>query len=144
MSSNYEHEHTNEHRDELRRREDVNAKARAAGTTPEKVKQGKTKMPAHGTIPPDQQSGAAPGQFDSENLEDGYSEIMGRGYDKGVQHPEHATEGSDPARSGAQPAPNKPGKRVDTPGREGENAWAEQLQMGRTTDTPERKKNPAN
>lgn len=113
-------------------RDDVNAQARAHGTTPERVGKGKGRKSAEKPLPPDQQSGAAPGQLDSEQLEPGYRETLGDDYEQQAQHPDQAEESADPRRSGAQPAPNKPGKRIDSPGREGKNAWAERIQNSRS------------
>lgn len=122
MSAKHEREYT----DRQREGEDVEAQARAAGTTPERVKLGKAAKPEQST--PASTPDTDPGQRDGKRLRDGYSENLDSGYEVAVPHPERALESADPRRSGVQPAPNKPGKRVDTPGREGENAWSEKVQ----------------
>jgi hypothetical protein len=53
-----------------------------------------------------------------------------------------AQEGYDPTHSGVRQAHNKPGTRVDAPGRETGTAWGEDQQMGLSTDTSNRR-NPA-
>ena len=82
-------------------------------------------------------------------LHDGYRQTEGEGYGESGAHnaqdqPEApAQQGYDPRHSGVRHAQDQPGKRVDEPGRETGSAWGEQLQMGHTTDTPDRR-NPAN
>ena len=51
-------------------------------------------------------------------------------------------QGYDPTYSGVRHSKNCPGVRVDAPGRETVTAWGQDLQMGSTSDTPDRK-NPA-
>lgn len=81
--------------------------------------------------------------------QDGYQETEGSGYGEsqnmvGQSAQENpAQQGYDPAQSGTQPSRRKPGAKVPTPGRETGTAWAENEQMGYTTDTPDRG-NPAN
>lgn len=79
-------------------------------------------------------------------LRDGYAETQGKGYgstepQKG--HPQtKAQEGYDPTHSGVRHAHNRPGERVESPGRETGTAYGEGLQNGQT-DAPDRR-NPAN
>lgn len=81
--------------------------------------------------------------------QDGYQETEGSGYgetnDKVAQPPQEnpAQQGYDPAQSGPHQSKRQPGAKVPAPGRETGNAWAENEQMGYTTDTPDHG-NPAN
>ncbi|HEX4205584.1 MAG TPA: hypothetical protein VHZ51_15600 [Ktedonobacteraceae bacterium] len=85
-------------------------------------------------------------QGDQHLMRDGYAETQGSGYgetesQQGSTHSK-AQEGYDPAHSGVRHSKNRPGERVDTPGRETGTAWSERLESGET-DTPDRG-NPAN
>lgn len=81
--------------------------------------------------------------------QDGYQETEGSGYGEsqntmGQPAQENpAQQGYDPAQSGTQPSKKQQGARVPAPGRETGTAWAENEQMGYSTDTPDRG-NPAN
>jgi hypothetical protein len=80
-------------------------------------------------------------------MRDGYAETQGSDYgsiDNSVGRvPDNIQENNDPAQSGVRQARNRPGEKVDAPGRETGTAWSEDLQMGKT-DNPERHRNPAN
>ncbi len=89
----------------------------------------------------DQQTSADADQVSQDRLQDGYSLNEGSDYSSQPSNEEQQT-GYDPAHSGVRHAQNKPGMRTNNPGREGQGGWAEQLQMGQTSDTPHRK-NPA-
>jgi hypothetical protein len=117
------HEHTDAERDAL------NAEAIAKGTTPERIQQ-KRDQAAHPAVP---------GQKDVKGLVDGYAETEGEDY-AAPQGDER--EGYDPAHSGARHAPNKPGARRETPGRDEGTAWSAQEQSGSLRDTYDRK-NPS-
>lgn len=93
---------------------------------------------------------SASGQDSSDQMQNGYRATQGSGYGQEphtpTQAPENAAaqsqQGYNPAHSGVQPAKHQPGEHVDAPGRETGTAWGEDLQMGSTTDTRDRK-NPA-
>lgn len=97
-----------------------------------------------------QPSSAASEQRPSDDMQNGYRETQGSGYDQEPHSPTQVSEdaaarsqqGYDPAHSGVRHAQNQPGEHVDAPGRETGTAWGEDLQMGSTTDTRDRK-NPA-
>lgn len=77
-----------------------------------------------------------------EELQNGYRDTQGSGYGSPAGDNAPAQEGYDPTHSGVRHAQNRPGKSVDTPGRETGTSWGEDQQMGYTTDTPNRR-NPA-
>lgn len=82
-------------------------------------------------------------QGQSQQRQDGYAETQGRGYGSSADTPYTSSQQDvDPARSGVQPAQNRPGERINAPGRETGNSWEETQQNGYTTDTPDRR-NPA-
>jgi hypothetical protein len=95
-------------------------------------------------------SSSASGQDSSDQMQNGYRVTQGSGYGQEAHTPTQAPEdavaqseqGYNPAHSGVQPAKHQPGEHVDAPGREIGTAWGEDLQMGSTTDTRDRK-NPA-
>ncbi len=118
------------------RNEDINAQARKAGTTPEHLQKERAQGSQHASQTSDQQTAAAPGQ-----LQDGYRLNEGGEYSTQPSSDEQQ-DNYDPTHSGVRHAQNKPGERTNNPGREGQGGWAEQLQMGQTSDTPNRK-NPA-
>lgn len=80
-------------------------------------------------------------------MRDGYAQTQGYDYaasrNDGGQMSGDVQEGYDPAHSGVRHARNRPGEKVDEPGRETGTAWGEDLQMGKT-DNPEERRNPAN
>ncbi len=90
------------------------------------------------------------GQGSSDNLQNGYRENQGSGYDEEPHSPTPVSDdaaarpqqGYDPTHSGVRQSKNRPGVHVDAPGRETGTAWGQDLQMGSTTDTPNRK-NPS-
>src|SRR5438270_964918 len=90
------------------------------------------------------------GQSSSDSMQNGYRENQGSGYDEEPHSPTlvsddaatRAKQGYDPTHSGVRHAKNRPGERVDAPGRETGTAWGQDLQMGSTTDTRDQK-NPA-
>ncbi|HCI79439.1 MAG TPA: hypothetical protein DHW02_07100 [Ktedonobacter sp.] len=73
---------------------------------------------------------------------DGIMDTEGSNYDQLQGDPNIAERTASPDRSGVQPALNKPGTSVDTPGRETGDAWGMDEQMGLSTDTSDRR-NPA-
>jgi hypothetical protein len=95
-------------------------------------------------------SSSASGQDSSDQMQNGYRVTQGSGYGQQAHTPTQAPgdavaqsqQGYNPAHSGVQPAKHQPGEHVDAPGREIGTAWGEDLQMGSTTDTRDRK-NPA-
>ncbi|QBD82654.1 hypothetical protein EPA93_44490 [Ktedonosporobacter rubrisoli] len=118
--------------------QDIDAAAQAAGTTRAKVLSNIV-------------SGVQQSEQDADlnqQLRDGYRETEGDSY--GQSHNMSAPEpgaipaqrGYDPAHSGVRHARNRPGERIDNPGRETGTAWGEDQQMGYTTDTSDRR-NPA-
>ncbi len=123
------------------RNEDINAQATAAGTTPERLLKLREQEAQHAPQTSDQQTSAAPGQVNVGQLQDGYSLNEGSEYSAQPSSDEQQ-DNYDPTHSGVRHAQNKPGTRTNNPGREGQGGWAEQLQMGQTSDTPNRK-NPA-
>jgi hypothetical protein len=135
--------------------EDVDATARAQGTTRAKVLQN---MAGGSQAPQDvthtNQDGLSQ-EYDSDQLQsnpsdrqDGYSETQGTGYGQSQNNTgqpadaKQAQNDYDPTHSGVRHAQNRPGTRPPTPGRETGTSWGEDQQMGETTDTPDRK-NPA-
>ena len=100
--------------------------------------------------PPTTNNPQQSGQGNSDRLQNGYRENQGSGYDQEPHSSAPTSEdavarsrqGYDPRQSGVRPAKNRPGEHVDAPGRKTGTAWGEDLQMGSTTDTPDRK-NPA-
>ncbi|GAC1359487.1 MAG: hypothetical protein NVS2B12_28020 [Ktedonobacteraceae bacterium] len=123
------------------RDQDINAQATAAGTTPERLQKGRAQQAGHATQASDQQTSAAPGKVNPDRLQDGYG--LNQGSDYSAQPSEEEQQDNyDPTHSGVRHAQNKPGMRTNNPGREGQGGWAEQLQGGQTSDTPNRK-NPA-
>lgn len=127
--------------DDHRNEDDINAQARKAGTTPEHLKKERAQGSQHASQTSDQQTGAAPGQVNAGQLQDGYRLNQGDEYSAEPSSDERQ-DNYDPTHSGVRHAQNKPGERTNNPGREGQGGWAEQLQMGQTSDTPNRK-NPA-
>jgi hypothetical protein len=119
--------------------QDIDAAAQAAGTTREKVLQ---------NISDVAQSSRQSDTSSSRPRQDGYLETQGENYGRSEEHygepasSNPAQQGYDPAHSGARQAKNRPGTRVETPGRETGTSWGEDQQMGTTTDTPDRR-NPA-
>jgi len=119
--------------------QDIDAAAQAAGTTREKV------LENISGVAQSSRQNATPA---SQRRQDGYRETEGESYGpSGERYGEPASEnpvqqGYDPAHSGAREAKNRPGTRVETPGRETGTSWGEDQQMGSTTDTPDRR-NPA-
>jgi hypothetical protein len=131
----------------------VDRAARAAGTTRERAKQ---------TLSPQEQQNLSQRQRSPEKLanfynessdstpiqQDGYQETGGSGSDepgKRVGEPAQrnpAQQGYDPGHSGPHTSKRRPGTEAPSPGRETGTAWAENEQMGSTTDTPDRR-NPA-
>lgn len=77
-----------------------------------------------------------------QQRQEGYRDTEGSGYGQPAPDAVPAQEGYDPAHSGVRHAQNKPGEKVDVPGRETGSSWGQDQQMGYTTDTPDRK-NPA-
>jgi hypothetical protein len=142
--------------------EDVDATARAQGTTRAKVLQnmaGGSQPPQDVTHADQQEATNQDGlsqEYDSDQLQsntagrqDGYNETQGTGYGQSQNttgQPADATpqaqDDYDPTHSGVRHAQNRPGTRPPTPGRETGTSWGEDQQMGATTDTPDRK-NPA-
>ena len=116
--------------------QDVDAAAQAAGTTREKAIENLA-----GEALRHPQNATGPRQ-------DGYLETEGGAYGQSKQHygqpasETPAQQGYDPTHSGVRHARNRPGARVETPGRETGTAWGEDQQMGKSTDTPDRQ-NPA-
>jgi hypothetical protein len=92
-------------------------------------------------------SSSASGQDSSDQMQNGYRVTQGSGYEQEPHTPTQVPEnvaarsqqGYNPAHSGVQPAKHQPGEHVDAPGRETGTAWGEDLQMGSTTDTRDRK-----
>lgn len=120
---------------------DINAQATASGTTPERVQKQREHSQDHAAQNSRQQTSAAPGQVSADQLQDGYR--LNEGGEYAAQPSEDEQQDNyDPTHSGVRHAQNKPGERTNNPGREGQGGWAEQLQMGKTSDTPDRK-NPA-
>ena len=70
---------------------------------------------------------------------DGMRDTEGINYDQLQGDPGIAERTANPNRSGVQPALNKPGTAVDTPGRDTGSAWGNDEQMGSSTDTAERR-----
>ena len=93
-----------------------------------------------------EQGNKGDGQGGTQDRQDGYRDTQGSGYASPDSHPDAskvgAQEGYDPTHSGVRHAQNKPGQPVDVPGRETGTAWGEDQQMGKSTDTPDRR-NPA-
>ena len=140
--------------------EDIDAAAKAQGTTRAKVLQNIE----GGTQSPQDVTNAGQGatnqggfsqeynndqfQSDPSGRQDGYSETQGVGYGQAQNttgQPADATQAQDtydPTHSGVRHAQNQPGTRPPTPGRETGTSWGEDQQMGATTDTPDRE-NPA-
>jgi hypothetical protein len=123
MSNNQQSEQKNK---------ELNQQAIAEGTTPERILARCTG---------EQSSTVVPGKVNPERLQDGYRVSEGADYEQ-EDPSQQPSEGYDPTHSGVRQAHNKPGMAANTPGREGQTGWAEQLQNGKTTDTPNRK-NPA-
>jgi hypothetical protein len=104
----------------------------------------------HNEQPPTTNNPQQSGQGSADRMQNGYRENQGSGYDEEQHSPTRTSEGAvarsrqgyDPAQSGVRPAKKRPGEHVDAPGRETGTAWGQDLQMGSTTDTPDRK-NPA-
>ncbi|SRR5579883_2179942 len=119
-----------------KRQEEIDREAIARGTTPERIKEQDVFATPARVEPSGQQAGGEGGE-----LRDGYSMNQGRDYSQ-AQPGQEQEDYYDPTHSGVRHAQHKPGTRVNTPGREGQPAWAEQLQMGRSADTPQRD-NPA-
>jgi len=138
--------------------EDIDAAAKARGTTRAKVLQDiadgtqSAQDITHAGQRTTKQDGLNQ-EYDSDQLQsnpvgrqDGYSETQG-GYEQynSAGQPAHDIESQDaydPTHSGVRHAQNRPGTRPPTPGRETGTAWGQDQQMGATTDTPDRK-NPA-
>ncbi len=118
----------------------INAQAIEAGTTPERLKERR----AQHSHPPSQRSEQQRSTTSSQadRLQDGYSLNEGSEYPVQPSNEEQQQDGYDPTHSGVRHAQNKPGMRTNNPGREGQAGWVEQMQMGKTSDTPHRK-NPA-
>jgi hypothetical protein len=87
-------------------------------------------------------------QSNPSGRQDGYSETQGTGYKQSSTTDGQAVDATqpqdnyDPTHSGVRHAQNRPGTRPPTPGRETGTSWGQDQQMGATTDTPDRK-NPA-
>jgi len=122
------------------RNKDRNAQAIEAGTTPERLTKQHVQQSHHSSQGSDQQASTGPGSADQ--LQDGYSLNEGSEYPAQPSDEEQQQDSYDPAQSGVRHAQNKPGMRTNNPGREGQAGWAEQMQMGKTSDRPDRK-NPA-
>jgi hypothetical protein len=140
--------------------EDIDARARAEGTTRAKIQQqiASGAQASQDVSGASQQPDAPTGQgisneqtFDqvqSGQQQDGYRDTQGTGYGQAqntVGQPADANAAQndyDPSHSGVRHAQNQPGTRPPTPGRETGTSWGEDQQMGSTTDTPDRK-NPA-
>ncbi|WP_201387517.1 hypothetical protein [Ktedonobacter sp. SOSP1-52] len=164
MYTNNEHDSASQQPGENVTREDIvniDRAAEAAGTTREKA--------SRNLSPQEQQQLSRRQQYNQQAAEleqnqtdfynesddntplrqDGYEETEGSGYGEtqntiGQPAQENpAQQGYDPAQSGTQPSRRQPGAKVPAPGRETGTAWAENEQMGYTTDTPDRG-NPAN
>ncbi len=134
-------EQTNASDDRSAREErSINERATAAGTTPERLQQQGTNA-RHVPQSSSQQTGAAPGLVSNDRLVDGYRLSEGSEYSPQPTRDEQQDD-YDPTHSGVRHAQNRPGERTNGPGREGRTGWAEQLQMGQSTDEPQRK-NPA-
>jgi hypothetical protein len=135
----------NNHDDQRdRTTQDIDAAAREAGTTRERVREQKSEavQPSrHASPPAEPQSRITEEQDRPIHHQDGYKETEGHSYAPSPDA-KKAQEGYDPTHSGARKAQNRPGKRVDTPGRETGTSWGEDQQMGITTDTSDRR-NPA-
>jgi len=137
--------------------ERVDQAARAAGTTRDKVKQTLTPQEQHNLSQPQKQSHSTDKQAGFYNeasdktpiRQDGYQETEGSGYgvtgsrvgEPAQKNP--AQQGYDPGHSGPHTSKRRPGTEAPSPGRETGTAWAENEQMGYTTDTPDHR-NPAN
>ena len=117
-------------RDDRDKNKDVSTEAVSEGTTPERVQH-----------QPAQEGAESPAPVNEERLQDGYRVNEGSDYQQG--EPEQQ-ENYDPAHSGVRHSQRKPGTQANTPGREGQTGWSEQMQMGHTTDTAEESKNPSN
>jgi hypothetical protein len=116
----------------------LNEQAMWSSTTPERLRQHPDKV-RHTT-------GSASDRSNSTQqgpLQDGYSLNEGDNYAQPSEEEQDQVH-YDPAHSGARRAPNKPGMHTNGPGREGVTGWSEQLQNGKTTDTPSERKSPAN
>ncbi len=135
MGAKREYEGASNEPDNRRGNRDINAEAVEGGTTPERIRQQASPDTEHDAQSTDQQSGAAPGAVNPGRLQDGYSVTQGADYQQ-EEPGQQVREGYDPTHSGVRHAQNKPGMRANTPGREGQTGWAEQLQNGQTTDTP--------
>ncbi len=124
--------------------QDIDADAREVGTTRERVREQKIASPQHNrqaSAPTELEPRYTEGQENAVHRQDGYKETEGSNYAPSADA-KKAQEGYDPTHSGARQAQNKPGKQVDTPGRETGTSWGEDQQMGTTTDTADRG-NPA-
>ena len=127
--------------------EDIDARARAEGTTRAKIQQ---QIAAGEQAPQDvsgasQQPDAPTGQgisneqtFDQvqpDQQQDGYRDTQGAGYGQSqdtVGQPADANAAQDdydPSHSGVRHAQNQPGMRPPTPGRETGTSWGEDQQM---------------
>ncbi|MDQ2887466.1 MAG: hypothetical protein M3Y39_15440 [Chloroflexota bacterium] len=140
--------------------EDIDARARAEGTTRAKIQQqiASGEQGSQDVTGASQQPDAPTGQgvsneqtFDqvqSGQQQDGYRDTQGTGYGQaqntvGQSADDNAAQNDyDPTHSGVRHAQNQPGTRPPTPGRETGTSWGEDQQMGSATDTPDRK-NPA-
>jgi len=160
MAGNLNENNIDEHDVSL---EDIDAIAKAKGTTRAKVLQDTTRgtQSTQDDTHANQQGNTTTGhehphqdgftpeynsdQFQSNPVgrQDGYSETQGAGYGQSQNTTGQPSQDHyDPAHSGVRHAQNRPGTRPPTPGRETGTSWGEDQQMGTTTDTPDRK-NPA-
>ena len=122
--------------------QDIDAAAQAANTTRSDVVQNIANATqnqqggAFGQNINDQAGSYSQSQSGSGLRRDGYGDMQTGDYNQG-QSVSQGQEGYDPGHSGVRHAQNQPGKRVDTPGEDSGTAWGENLQMGKTTDTPD-------
>ena len=140
--------------------EDIDAQARAEGTTRAKIQQklaggAQSSQDVSGASQqPDASTGeglsneASFEQVEPGQQSDGYQDTQGAGYGQSQNvvgesaNTDAAQSDYTPSHSGVRHAQNKPGERPPTPGRETGSSWGQDQQMGETTDTPDRK-NPA-
>jgi hypothetical protein len=121
------------HEQQNRPLKDIDATAKAQGTTRAKIQQSSASNRDSSSQPP----------LGPDQRRDGYYETQGYGQSQNTVDASDAQKNYDPAHSGVRHAQNKPGTRPPTPGRETGTSWGQDQQMGTTTDTPDRK-NPAN
>ena len=103
-------------------RKDINAQAAASGTTPERIQKQRDQAQDHAAQNSSQQTGAAPGQVNADQLQDAYR--LNEGGEYAAQPSEDEQHDNyDPTHSGVRHAQNKPGERTNNPGREGQGGW---------------------